>query len=442
MWKLIAITLCAGTLAVSGVQADAKEFNTIGLFIVRGQPKPDDFWKACGYNMIQFVDEGFSAKSDSELDLYYNKLATNVKYAKDQGFRTSLILLSNIPQGRPYGETFEPNDIQAMNERLEHIRKAVRSLKDTDCFTFFAGDPGGIPKDHQGSGVVEWMQMANRVKAVVKEESPTSEFNVNPWAIAFWGSTKVSAFRADFWVEEAKDTKIVLANQGLIGPDCGVEIPPHNYYRSLALKALDAAGISPELYPTKADINILRKRGATRIWAWPHFLIDEGDDGYTRASGEKANPTQSETRYIHKLVNDMRKIGVNGMITCAGPKSFNEALNVYAFGRFCRDPHATAVKVIDEYAGYLTKDSKADLVQVLRFLENHSTWQASIPSKFRLSNLKCKLKSVEEAQIALKRVIPRTTIDFPLPESPADYLKRLRERLEDIAVIEQSNSQN
>lgn len=436
MWKLISIALCAGAMTIINPPVEANKFNTIGLFIVRGLPEPASFWKACGYNMIQFVDESFSAKTNAELDIYYNKLAGNIRHAKEQGFHTGVILLSNIPQGHPYGETYDPRDTTAMNDRLDHIRMAVKALHDTDCFTFFAGDPGGLPKNLGYSGVPDWIQMAQKVKLIVREEAPNAEYNVNPWAIAYWGSDKVSAFKANFWIEEAKDTKTVLSNQSLIGPDCGVEIPPHNYYRSLAIKALDAEGFSPELYPKSADIKMLQKRGTERIWAWPHFLIDEGDDGYTRATGEKANPTQSETRYIYKLVNNMRKIGVNGIITCAGPGSFNEALNIYAFGRFCCDPKANAEKVIDEYAGFLVEDSKADLVQILRFLENHSTWQASMPAKFRLPDLSCKLSSADEALVLLKRLHPRSITEFPLPESPENYLKRLNDRLEDISAKE------
>jgi hypothetical protein len=219
-----------------------------------------------------------------------------------------------------------------------------------------------------------------------------------------------------------------------------VEFPAHNSYRSLTLRIFRAAGIPPEPCPTAEEVRTLRARGIERLWAWPYFLLDEVDDGYIGSVWKTYGQAQAETRYLHRLAGELRRLGCNGVIGNHGDTHScrAEALNVYAFTRFGRDPAATPAGVIDEFAGHVADEATQDaLAQVLRFIENHSSWQASLPPEDRLEDFDCgDLASAAEALRRLNQVTSRTHPTFPLPEPPADYLQRLRQRLEVLAALE------
>jgi hypothetical protein len=203
-------------------------------------------------------------------------------------------------QGSAVGLRFYPRDMDGMNERLEYIAKAVRSLSNADGFTFTAGDPGGVPKELGPSGVQDWISMAKEVKQVVNCEASNALFDINPWAVTQWEDEGMDVFDYVFWQKEVSNAKEIVSADNLINDECGIEFCPHNYYRSLALTLYDKAGITPELYPTRKEVEILKQHMVPRLWAWPYFLIDEVDDGYLGPDGFSSGQTQGETRYIHK----------------------------------------------------------------------------------------------------------------------------------------------
>ena len=72
--------------------------------------------------------------------------------------------------------------------------------------------------------------------------------------------------------------------------------------------------------------------------------------------------------------------------------------------------------------------------KVLRYIENHSNWQDSLPDRYRLKNLDSPdVPSASAALQLLDRVKPCPRPAIPLLEPPATYLARLRRRLETIA---------
>jgi hypothetical protein len=441
---VLASCLLAAFAVYSASAAPQAGFETVGLYVWRDTPNQHAFWKACGINTLQFCDTHWSHRAD-QLDDYYVQFARDIESARKDGFRVYVILFSNIAQWQGpeawepsgTGVLFDPRDPQALDERLAAIGRAVRALHEADGFTFIAGDPGGAIGAKFGPRTVEdWMQMARRVQETVRREAPHAEFNVNPWAITYWQYPQVGCDSSEWWIQETVLTRRVLAAPDLIGPMCGVELPGHNYYRAMALRNFHKDGLTPDLCPTADDVRRLQARGAKRFWAWPYFLLDEADDGDVGPDGKLLPGTQIETRYIHRLVNQMRGIGMNGIIgnwSYAGylPK----ALNTYAFGRFSRDPKATPEQVIDEYARYVADEATwPALAQVLRFIENRSNWQRKLPPPARLPDLPCSLHSVEAAQTALRSVIPGINPSFALPEPPAAYLARLQKRLEAVAV--------
>lgn len=449
LWNYFADLFAGRTGSGSGPTAQAgNPISTIGLYTWSDVPDQHAFWKACGYNTLQFLDTGWHRRPDL-LPKYYDSLARQVDSAKRAGFRVYVNISSNISQWKGpeeleptgVGTKFHPENEEAMRERLSDISNAVRLLKNADGFTFFAGDPGGVPTELGTSDARACISMARQVKEIVGRHAPHAQFNFNPWAIAAWQYWNISPMLSAFWLRQLDLEKEVLGESNLIGPNCGLELAPSNYYRSLTLKAMVSEGITPELFPTASDIGKLRARGTKRIWAWPYFLSDEADDGYTGSIWGQGDLPQPTVRYLHKLVAEMREIGVDGVIgNWSWRGHLANALNTYALARFCADSSATPLEVVSEYAAHVASDdSKDTLAQILAFIENNGTWQQSLPKQYQLGDLDCgDLTSGYLAIVRLKTVSPRAEPDFPLPEPPAAYLERITKRLESIAAAQRT----
>lgn len=446
IWALAAIaTASVGSAARAAEHrtriagARSGRMRTVGLYVWKDSPAQHDFWKACGINLLQFCDTHWSIRRDL-LDPYYASLAADIDRARRDGFRVTVLLFSNIAQWQGPGERepsgmgilFDPRDPVAMQARLADLTRAIRALKRADGFTLLGGDPGGAVGASFGAiPASEWMRLARLTRDVVRREAPHAEFNVNPWAIAYWQCPNLGCGVAEWWLRETDLTRSVLAEPDLVGRDVGVEIPPHFYYRALALRCASQAGIRPDPCPNKSDVAMLRDRGVGRLLAWPYFLLDEADDGDVGPDGNATRSVQIDTRYIHRLVAEMRGLGLDGAI---GSWSYDghlaRALNTYAFGRFCGDRHATPGGVIDEYARCVADDATWRLLaQVLRFVEGQSNWHRKLPPERRLPTLPCALKTAAEALEALETVEPRERPTFPLAEPASTYLQRLRVRL-------------
>jgi hypothetical protein len=120
-----------------------------------------------------------------------------------------------------------------------------------------------------------------------------------------------------------------------------------------------------------------------------------------------------------------------------------ESLNICAFGQMCRSADLTPERLLDQYAGFIADEkTKAALGQVLRYIENHSNWQNSLPTPYRLKSLD--VPGVTSAQAALEllaRVKPCVSPAIPLLEPPAIYMARLKKRLEAIITSSQRRGQ-
>ncbi len=421
-------------LAPESCSAEAPgRFKTIGIYgWSTRRPTLTPFLKSCGYNTWQFIDTAWSI-DPREHEGYYAKMAVGIKELQSQGFQVFGIVCGNVVQRNGQGaqgnsrDTFAMADKVALAERLEFIRRGVAKLRGADGFVFCSGDPGA---DHSpGSSALSAVELATRVQAIVAQEAPAAKFVFNAWSIAAWGPP-LSAHQSEFWEQETSSTQQAVALPNFIAADVGIEFPLHNYYRALARKCYrDAGQLSPELYPQRTDVAMLRNRGVQHIVGWPYFLIDECDDGYT---SETWGQSQSEVRYIHQLVVAAHELDLDGLV---GNISFQggaaELVNLFAFARFCQDLSMGPEQVLREFAAVVTTESNVDdLVEVLKFIENNSTAQAATPGEFRLPDFACTLNTVEEAQRRLKSVAPNSHPSLPLPESAAAYLQRLDRRLE------------
>ncbi|PYP13267.1 MAG: hypothetical protein DMD56_01170 [Gemmatimonadetes bacterium] len=335
--------------------------------------------------------------------------------------------------GANFPGVFSPRDKTKLTERFAHLRHAVSQLRGADVFVFLPGDPGGDPEGN--STLEDCVSFCRQVQEIVKQEASAATFIVNLWSIAQWeGFPSPSSLR--FWEQEVNLSRAAVAAAGLLGPTRGVSFPLHNYYRSLALSRYSRAGLKPELYPAAQDIETLRKRGVGPLLGWPYFLVDEADDGFVKPNNhESGGQSSCETRYIRALVDCGLRLGLDGLVANA---IFREAesLNIYAFGQMCRSAELTPERLIDQYAGFVADEKTTGVLgRVLRYIENHSNWQSSLPVEYRLRDFD--LPHALSARVALDllaRVRPRVQPAIPLLEPPAIYLGRLKKRLEAIAA--------
>ncbi|HZO90677.1 MAG TPA: hypothetical protein VFB38_20280 [Chthonomonadaceae bacterium] len=414
-------------------------FQAVGIYIAPPTSQEShlyDFYKACGYNHLEFCEGGFGHRPD-RLPAYYAEMAEAIDAAHRKGFRVWILLLAGMKQWKGPAEagsagTFSALNADLLRERLDYLRQAVQNLRNADGFEFFAGDPGGDPEGR--STVQDCIAFARKVREIVREEAPKAKFVVNLWAVAEWAGFP-SPFSLEFWQKQVLLSKAVAEEKDLLGPDCGIVFSLDNYYRSLALACYADAGLKPDLYPLASDIKKLHERGVKPIYGWPYFLVDEIDDGFiTPNNVASGGQSQAETRYIRAIIDRGRTLGLDGLVANAF-YVLAEPLNIYAFGRMCHDPHLTPEAFLDEYAGIIADDAtKRPLAQVLRFIENHSNWENSLPPQYRLKPLDSgEVTSAQVAMAWLAKVTPREKPPIPLPEPPAAYLKRLQRRLEAIA---------
>jgi len=421
--------------------ATAWRFATIGLYaslptdLPPTDPNIYEFLEACGYNYLEFCEAGFRSRPD-RLPEYYARMSHAIDLAHKRGFQVGILLLAGMKQWKGPGQTgwagvFSPLDAPMLEERLTHLRREVRELRRADRFLFIPGDPGGDPTGR--SKLDDCLRFARQVHRIVKEEAPKAVFAMNLWAIAGWeGSPSPMSLR--FWQQEVRLSQAVAGAPDFLGPDCGVVFPLHNHYRSLSLACYSKAGVAPELYPTDGDIGMLRARGVKPLLGWPYFLVDEADDGFiTPNNVESGGQSSCEARYLRSLVDRGLELRLDGLVANAIFLR-DEALNVYAFGRMCRSPELSAEQAIDSYASVIADDSsRVPLGRVLRFVENHSNWQVSLPAASRLEDFDVPdVPSASAALDLLARVKPRGRPPIPLPEPPARYLERLEKRLQAI----------
>lgn len=428
--------------ASSAPRESRRRFGIVGIYVSPPAPSQSrylDYYRACGYNYLEFCDIGFSMRPDL-LPSYYSDLGSRVQAAQGRGFKVWILLLAGMKQWQGPERTGSAGSFSALNarlleERLAYLRTAVRSLRQADGFVFFAGDPGGDPEGH--STVRDCIAFARRVQDIVRREAPRSRFAVNLWAVAEWAGYP-SAFSVEFWRKQPELSKAVAEEPGLLGADCGVSFSLDSYYRSLALRCFSDIGEPPRLYPTPDDVRRLRERRVAPILGWPYFLVDEADDGFVTPNNvATGGQSQSEVRYIHAVVAHGRRLGLDGMVANAAyPEA--EQLNVYAFAQLCRDARLTPGAVLDRFAaGLATPRTKQALIRVLRFIENHSSWHFSLPEKYRLPDLDATgVRSAQDALRAIEQVRPRGSSAVPLLETPTAYLARLRQRLTTIQAGE------
>ena len=427
----------ASSEPVSSQPAEPTEtgFETVGYYAFWTASQADiDFWKACGIDTVLLLDLGwFYDPAQAGFDNYYQSLTADIARVQQNGMRAFVVLLTNLQQyhgpylnGNGSGVVFDPADETQMAERLGYIEHTIRQCATADGFELFAGDPGGVSGLRNEGGLDVYLTMHSRVQALVRQYAPNAAYNLNLWAVSQQVQGQTDPLSVAFWQGETANARELIARDGLFGPEVGVEIPGHDYYRALAFSVYRAAGAFPaERFPTAADIAALRAKNTPRIWAFSYFLLDELDEGGT---GYTKLPAFN-TRYIAQYLTGMRAAGMNGAI--AGTCAVQNAANLFAFARMARDATLTPAAALRAYAGAVATEETADaLCAVMQFVENDANWHRKLPEEDRLPLFETDIASPEQALTLLRTVQPRDDGAFPLPVPAEEYLIQLRRRVE------------
>src|SRR5262249_36692766 len=151
-----ALATCMGTflwqdssLPVANAEAKeaekhARSLETIGLYCaLPTDPPPKDprmyeFFKACGYNYLEFCEAGFRSRPDLLPD-YYKEMSRAINLAHEKGCRVGIVLLAGMeqwkgPDKNGYLGAFSPFDKAKLQERFRNLQQAVSYLRNADTF--------------------------------------------------------------------------------------------------------------------------------------------------------------------------------------------------------------------------------------------------------------------------------------------------------------------
>lgn len=414
-----------------------KRFATIGYYAFDDASELKcRFYRACGIDTIELLDIGWYFREGEPLEAFRKRMKDWIATAHENGLRVYVVLLTNLEQwtgegdfGNGSGKTFDPDDTAMMTARLEQIEKNVEYWSDADGFSLFAGDPGGVATLKNKGSIDYYLDMVKKVREIVRNHAPEAEFNANIWSVSQWVKSSSNPFYQKFWEAEDENGRAILKMEELINSDIGIEIPGHDWYRPLAFRCYQTTGRYPEKnFPSEEDITPAKERGVERIWGFAHFLLDELDDGDAGGASRTTLPSIN-LRYIKKYIDAMDAAGMNGVI--AGTCSMNNALNLYAFSRFAADATLTEDDVLREYAAYLVPEEQVSiLADIFRYIENDSNWHAKMPEDYRLPEYETGFSSPDEAIAALEGLNLLENSSFPLPETPEEYIAKLRQRLD------------
>src|SRR5438477_6278030 len=106
-------------------------FETVGLYAsLPTDPPPKDprvydFFKACGYNYLEFCEAGFRSRPDL-LPEYYKAMSSAITLAHDKGFRVGIVLLAGMEQWTGPDSTLRSEE--HTSELQSHVNLVCRLL--------------------------------------------------------------------------------------------------------------------------------------------------------------------------------------------------------------------------------------------------------------------------------------------------------------------------
>ena len=288
-------------------------------------------------------------------------------------------------------------------------RYFARCSRGADAFEVIAGDWGGCRCGR--CSVEQYLQYLQFYAEHLAREHPGAILWANLWSISSWQAREDGephdphdARWRRYWDDEIAASQRFLARLDQLPPGIGIAFPLHHWYRGFCQRWYEE-----EELPFWPDLTLLwdlHRRGRPLL-AWPHFIV-ENDPYHGRLWGTLS----VRLRYLRQLCGLLAQAPFEDVM--GNVYSGRQALNVYALGRFARQPDLPVETVIADFAAEVAQPHGAHLVQdLLLYLENRDPWHADLPPYRRLPPLsENRIRSA-----ALEAALP-TLVDHLLPDAP------------------------
>ena len=317
-------------------------------------------------------------------------------------------LLSQLPWDRvPAGQlelnesncTICPQEQDGFRRTTELGQYFARCFKGSQAFEIFAGDWGGC--DCGRCGLDQYQQYIDYHANRLAQEQPGAQVYANLWSISSWQKRQggpLSSFDDPRW-RRMWDDEIRLSEQFLsrlerIPQGVGFSFPLHHWYRGFCQQWYRQDELP--FWPSLEYLTELHNQGR-KLVAWTHFIV-ENDPYHGRLWGTLS----VRLRYLRQLTKDLLRAPFEAVM--GNVYSARQALNLYAFVRFCREPD---LSVEDALAGFVQEvalpGGREYLFDLLLHLENLDPWEADLPEYRRLPRLpeKASFQSLEHGLAGL-----------------------------------------
>jgi len=365
-----------------------------------------------------------------------------VEAAHRRGMEFSLILGTNLYSRLP-PDRVPPGQLQVSEGEISECPQEpggfartsgiglyyARCFRGADAFEVFAGDWGGC---HCGRcGIEQYLGYVRFYAERLGAEQPQARVWANLWSISSWQKPTypIPTSLTDpnwrhFWDDEIAFSQCFLGMLDQVPPPVGLAFPLHHWYRGFCQRWYREEELP--FWPDCGLLKDLSDRGRTLL-AWTHFIV-ENDPYHGRLWGTLS----VRLRYLKQFAGLLAQAPFEGVM--GNVYSARQALNLYAFVRFCREPgpapdsinRGLAVeRVIADFATEVAQpEGRALLEDALIYLENRDPWEEDLPPYRRLPPIPERRIHPERLAAALPELARHLRRDTPLLLNGAEAFAR------------------
>ncbi|NLE43803.1 MAG: hypothetical protein GX620_03695 [Chloroflexi bacterium] len=305
-------------------------------------------------------------------------------------------------------------------------RYFARCFRGADAFEVFAGDWGGCGCGR--CGVDQYARYVQYHAEHLAQEQPAAQVWANVWSISSWqkrSEGSAQSFGDDRW-RKMWDDEIAFSQQFLAAldeapPNVGVAFPLHHWYRGFCQRWYREDELP--FWPTIELLEDLHRRGRPLL-AWTHFIV-ENDPYHGRLWGTLS----VRLRYLRQLCQMLAQAPFAAVM--GNVYSARQALNLYAFTRFVRQPESSVEQVLSGFVDEVALPAgRALLFDLLVYLENRDPWHDDMPEYRRLPALPEAGLRVDQLRQGLDGLATQIRRDSPLLlNGPDNFVRTLSEAL-------------
>ncbi len=273
-----------------------------------------------------------------------------------------------------------PQEKDGFRRTAELGQYFTRCFHGAQAFEIFAGDWGGC-----GCGrcdIEQYLQYVQWHACYLAEEQPAARTWANLWSISSWqkrpggpvASLSDPRWRR-FWDDEIVFSEQFISALDRIPPQVGIAFPLHHWYRGFCQQ-----WYRQEELPFWPGLDLLGElsRAGRPLVAWTHFIV-ENDPYHGRLWGTLS----VRLRYLKRLCGLLSQAPFEAVM--GNVYSARQALNLYAFARFCRQSDLPLEGVLGDFVDQVAlPGGRERLYNLLVYLENRDPWQEDLPNYMRL----------------------------------------------------------